>query len=144
MPRKSPSDAPLDELELKRIVAKLARGGNMPACRFYFETWIRLASEGVADGSDALLESGPESFHASVVELALVVGESVTAEFLPQRHHLVQPDDVDRLAHLSPGDGTGDGTARAHAALLAHLTLGNMRGRACFLGLRWAVLGSNQ
>jgi hypothetical protein len=57
MPRKSPSDAPLDEPELRRIVAKLARGGNMPACRFYFETWVKPAGEEVKpDASDPLAE----------------------------------------------------------------------------------------
>jgi phage terminase large subunit-like protein len=31
----------LGEEELRGIVARLVRGGNMPAARFYFETWIR-------------------------------------------------------------------------------------------------------
>ena len=34
------SGAPIDEEELRSIVARLARGGNMPACRFYCERWI--------------------------------------------------------------------------------------------------------
>jgi hypothetical protein len=62
MPRK-PTRKPaavedvLDEEEMRRIVAALARGGNMPACRFYWETWIRpTLREGVGDGLDPLAE----------------------------------------------------------------------------------------
>lgn len=43
MARKAPVSAAgvIGEDELRLIVASLARSGNMPACRFYFETWIR-------------------------------------------------------------------------------------------------------
>ena len=43
MARKPPASVSgvIDEGELRLIVASLARSGNMPACRFYFETWIR-------------------------------------------------------------------------------------------------------
>lgn len=57
--RKAPAGVPdgITEDEMRRLVAKLARRGNMPACRFYFETWIRPAVEGVKlDGVDALAE----------------------------------------------------------------------------------------
>ena len=58
MPRKATTrERRLTEAELRRIVARLARGGNMPACRFYFETWIRPAAEVVKqDASDPLAE----------------------------------------------------------------------------------------
>ena len=48
----------IGEDELRLIVAGLARGGNMPACRMYFETWIKpAAGEGVKlDDGDALAE----------------------------------------------------------------------------------------
>ncbi len=48
------AERPLDEDELRRIVARLARAGNMPACRLYLETWIKPASvrEVSPDGGD--------------------------------------------------------------------------------------------
>ncbi len=58
--RKRPSAVPdgITEDEMRGLVAKLAREGNMPACRFYYETWIRPTNgnEGVDDGDDALAE----------------------------------------------------------------------------------------
>ncbi len=60
MARKPPvrDERPLDEEELRSIVARLARAGNMPACRLYFETWIKPASvrEVSPDGDDPLAE----------------------------------------------------------------------------------------
>ena len=60
MARRPPvrAERPLDEDELRSIVARLAREGNMPAARFYFETWIRPASvrEVSPDGDDPLRE----------------------------------------------------------------------------------------
>ena len=59
MARRPPvSERPLDEDELRQIIARLARQGNMPAARFYFETWIRPASvrEVSPDGDDPLRE----------------------------------------------------------------------------------------
>ncbi len=53
------AERPLDEEELRSIVARLARGGNMPAARFYFATWIRPASVREVkpeDGDDPLRE----------------------------------------------------------------------------------------
>ena len=43
--RRRPSGAPILEEELRTIVARLARGGNMPACRFYYERWIAVREE---------------------------------------------------------------------------------------------------
>jgi hypothetical protein len=45
-------DEPLEEEELRRIVARLARQGNMPACRLYFEVWIKPVGEGVKPSVD--------------------------------------------------------------------------------------------
>jgi hypothetical protein len=55
----------LTEAELKRIVARLARGGNMPACRFYFETWIRPAG-----GESRPVDSEAASILARMDEVA--------------------------------------------------------------------------
>ncbi len=50
------AEKPLDEDELRRIVARLARAGNMPACRLYFETWLRPVREVKPDAGDPLRE----------------------------------------------------------------------------------------
>lgn len=55
--RKQFEEGLISESELRETVAKLVRRGNMPACRFYFETWIRPSREGVkVDGDDSLAE----------------------------------------------------------------------------------------
>lgn len=55
--RRLPSDADeLDEDELRRVVARSARAGNVQAAKFYFDTWIKGTSEGVTDGIDPLAE----------------------------------------------------------------------------------------
>jgi hypothetical protein len=40
------------EEELRDLVEGLARGGNMPACRFLWETWLRPEAEGVKPDAD--------------------------------------------------------------------------------------------
>jgi hypothetical protein len=47
----------MTEDELRALVEELARGGNMPACRFLFETWLKPEREEVTpDASDPLAE----------------------------------------------------------------------------------------
>jgi hypothetical protein len=47
----------MSEDELRALVEELARGGNMPACRFLWETWLKPAAEEVTtDASDPLTE----------------------------------------------------------------------------------------
>jgi hypothetical protein len=55
--RKELKEGLISEAELRLTVARLVRRGNMPACRFYYETWLK-PLKGVEDGSgdDALAE----------------------------------------------------------------------------------------
>lgn len=47
----------MSENELRTLVEELARGGNMPACRFLWETWLRpAAGEVTPSASDPLAE----------------------------------------------------------------------------------------
>jgi hypothetical protein len=46
----------MTEDELRNLVEDLARGGNMPACRFLWETWLRPSGEVTPDVSNPLAE----------------------------------------------------------------------------------------
>ena len=56
--RRLPGDAEeLDEAELRRVMARSARAGNVQAARFYYEVWLKGEGEVKADEFDPLAEA---------------------------------------------------------------------------------------